>query len=429
MNEFAGSKILIVDDDPIFRLMLRRFLEKNEYTVCEAYDGQHAIEVFKRESPEMVLMDAVMPVLNGLEACRLIREMDVEESCPVLMITAVDDDAFISKAFAAGAADYVRKPLHWAVLGQRIRYKLKVGRAVQVLQASEERFRLLFHKSPLAYQSLDADGNIHEVNLAWLEMLGYDESQVLHQSFVSFLHVDDRARFLANFPAFKERGYENNVHYKMLNSDQACIDIELNGRIGFDLKGNFKQTHCIIQNITERKVMESELKRLATTDSLTGISNRRFFIEEARRICLQCIRFHHPLTMMMLDIDHFKLINDNHGHDVGDRVLQQVTRVIQQSLREVDVLGRIGGEEFALVFPETASVEAGEVAERIRSSIEALHIEVQQGFVHVTVSIGVINLSSDDETVEVLLKKADELLYVAKNEGRNLVRQESVPIQ
>jgi len=424
MDRFAGSTILIVDDDPVFRLMLRQFLEQRSFQVCEACDGKEAVACFTREKPQMVLMDAMMPVMNGIDACRQIRDLDRDEACPILMITVEEDEPFIASAFAAGAADYITKPIRWAILEQRMKYKLRISQAVHALQESEARFRLWFQESPLPYQSLDSAGNIVEVNAAWIKMLGYQDDQIIGQPFGNFLYGEDKQKFSTEFPIFKQRGQASDVQFKMLNSDQEVIDVELNSRIAYNIDGSFKQTHCILHDITSRKIMERELKKLATTDPLTGLANRRAFFEESELLRLHCARYHHPFAVMMLDIDLFKLINDTFGHDIGDDVIKLVADIMKQSLREVDILGRIGGEEFAIVLPETTPQHALDIAERIRASIAAVKLETNQGYVEIHISVGVTMMTGNKEGIETLLKQADTLLYQAKQHGRNRVEHD-----
>jgi len=427
MGEFSGYKILIADDDPMFRLMLRQFLERNLFQVCEASNGKEAIEIFDRESPKMVLMDANMPVMSGIDACKRIREIDKYEYSPVLIMTAMDDDAFITIAFEAGAADYISKPIHWGVLKQRMLYKLKASRVAYALQTSEKRFRQLYQELPLPYLSLDGDGLIIEVNPAWRDMMGYKAEQlVVGRSLGCFLLADDWNSFLKQYSDFKLQEHLSNMQLQMLDSNGSVIDVELNARAGYDVHGSFKQFHCVLQNITRRKAMEDELRKLATTDPLTGLANRRAFFEKAGQMRLHAIRYQHSLSVMMLDIDHFKLINDTFGHDIGDDILKLVSDIMSQSLRDVDILGRLGGEEFAIVLPETGLSDAVAAAERIRASVEAFKLQTNQGEIDVKISIGVVLFCADDESIEALLKKADNLLYRAKERGRNRVEQETL---
>jgi diguanylate cyclase (GGDEF)-like protein len=181
-------------------------------------------------------------------------------------------------------------------------------------------------------------------------------------------------------------------------------------------------------NITARKALEAELKaarehaeKLAQTDTLTGIKNRRAFFDNTTRLVKQACRYERPLTTVMIDIDNFKTINDTHGHFIGDEVIRQVATLISQNLREVDIFGRMGGEEFGLVFPETDFAEAQTLCERLRSLIEKLTIELNGHALKITCSFGMACKSSEKDSIESLLTLADKALYKAKNLGRNRV--------
>ena len=168
----------------------------------------------------------------------------------------------------------------------------------------------------------------------------------------------------------------------------------------------------------DRAEMEYRLEILATTDPLTGILNRRAFLERGKALSEAAKRYGHPMTVMMLDIDHFKQVNDRHGHDTGDDVLRQFVTVVRKCLRQVDVFGRMGGEEFAVLMPETAQKGAMIAAERIRKAVEQAKLETDGQSLSVTVSVGA---TVGTHTVEEALKLADEALYQAKSEGRNRV--------
>jgi len=164
-----------------------------------------------------------------------------------------------------------------------------------------------------------------------------------------------------------------------------------------------------------------ELERLANTDPLTGVYNRRYFMGFATKEFLRSQRYSHMFSLIQMDLDHFKKINDTHGHAVGDEVLKAFTANCLEVLRENDVLGRIGGEEFSIILPETEKGGALIVAERFRETIADLKLYVDDQVVHFTVSIGVTCLRQDDASIEVVLRRADEALYLAKNGGRNKV--------
>lgn len=185
----------------------------------------------------------------------------------------------------------------------------------------------------------------------------------------------------------------------------------------------------IATDITERKQAEDELKaakelaeELASKDELTGLNNRRAFFEKSYRVFKQALRFKHPISVLMMDIDHFKRINDNYGHAVGDKALQVIAQFLHNMIREIDIVARMGGEEFAFVLPETGRDEAINLAERLRVKIENTTIVHENQQFNVTVSFGIFSCSAEDETLDSMLTKADDALYIAKKKGRNQIK-------
>ncbi|MDD3182783.1 MAG: sensor domain-containing diguanylate cyclase [Alphaproteobacteria bacterium] len=176
-----------------------------------------------------------------------------------------------------------------------------------------------------------------------------------------------------------------------------------------------------VNDISERKKLEAELFHQANTDSLTGLSNRRFFMIQAEQEIRRARRFNRALSIIMMDLDHFKLVNDTHGHAAGDAVLETIVRASLESLRESDVMGRLGGEEFAVILPETTIEAAAEVAGRLLAHIAETAIPTTKGIVHCTTSLGVAQLIPQDNTIDELLCRADEALFLAKERGRNRV--------
>lgn len=185
----------------------------------------------------------------------------------------------------------------------------------------------------------------------------------------------------------------------------------------------------VATDITQRKLGEQQLKaakkraeELAHKDELTGLDNRRAFFDQGYRIFKQAIRFKHPVSVIMMDIDHFKNVNDSYGHSVGDKILQVIAELLKTVVREIDVVARIGGEEFAFVLPETGTDEAVNLAERLRLEIAKTMVEYDGKQIHVTASFGVSSHRVENETLETMLTKADDALYIAKKKGRNQVR-------
>ena len=176
-----------------------------------------------------------------------------------------------------------------------------------------------------------------------------------------------------------------------------------------------------LNDISQRKKLEAELFHQANTDALTGVSNRRFFMNLAEQEIRRARRFSRDLSIIMMDLDHFKHINDTYGHAAGDNALETIVRASLESLRESDIMGRLGGEEFAIILPETTLEAATEVANRLLAHIAETPIATTKGAIHCTTSLGVGELAKSDNTIDDLLSRADEALFRAKNKGRNRV--------
>jgi len=189
----------------------------------------------------------------------------------------------------------------------------------------------------------------------------------------------------------------------------------------FDSRKHFLGRLLVLRDISERKHAEEELRRLATTDSLTELFNRRHFLELAQREVVRANRYKRPLSLMMMDIDHFKKVNDSYGHDAGDRVLVHLARIGLEQIRDVDIFGRIGGEEFAILLPDTDLASGGEAAERLRREVAGTVVEVNGQQVRITISIGVSTLTESIQDLDALMISADRALYSAKWKGRNKV--------
>ncbi|MEH6476939.1 MAG: GGDEF domain-containing protein [Sneathiella sp.] len=188
---------------------------------------------------------------------------------------------------------------------------------------------------------------------------------------------------------------------------------------GRDGRAGQKVVDGLYLDVTNVKVVEEELRRLATTDSLTGISNRRHLMDSSEREFSMAHRYATPLSVLLLDIDHFKSVNDSFGHAAGDAVLETFARTIKGVIRQTDKFGRYGGEEFVVTLPHSTCVNAMAIAEKIRKVIETMNCGRDN--LSVTVSIGVSEMTSDDKTLDEVLKRADTAVYEAKNSGRNCI--------
>ncbi len=287
--------------------------------------------------------------------------------------------------------------------------------AKENLLESERRFRIL---AAGAFEgiAITSNGKFLDVNGQLIHMLGYERDKIIGQPITNFIAPEDRNRVMANI----QNGIESNIEHDMLRKDGSRVTVESHGQTM--VQGGIPIRLTAIRDITERKRFELELKRQARIDHLTGVSNRGYFMDQAELELSRAARYGKPLSLYMLDIDFFKKVNDSYGHKIGDLVLVKLAEVCKQTLREVDIIGRIGGEEFVILLPETELVEANEVAERLRESIAKSKVPLESGLpLHFTVSIGVTSMVSRDDNLDVLLNHADKALYQAKEQGRNRV--------
>ena len=265
-------------------------------------------------------------------------------------------------------------------------------------------------------------GRIIDVNCRMCEMYGYRREEVL-QLEVSQLSLGkepySQAAAAERMRKAREEGPQT-FEWIAKKKSGHLFWVEVN--IRFIVLGGEERFIVTVHDITDRKQMEEELRRLSTLDSLTGLLNRRQFFALAQQEYERFRRYHRPLALIMADIDYFKMINDQHGHLIGDQVLQAVAETLQRNLRQVDILGRYGGEEFVMVLPETDTATAHASAERLRAAIARMVIPTAQGSVSVTLSLGVAAISDGHPLgLEQLLDSADQMLYQAKQAGRNCV--------
>ncbi len=288
----------------------------------------------------------------------------------------------------------------------------------QQLLASEQRLRAILEVLP--YPVLIArqpDGQALFANRKACLLLGQSANALLKSRiFDYFCNPEDRDDFLTMLAAIKELR-ELEIHLRAIGGREFLAEI---AAITIDYSGQ-PAVLLALNDISARKQLEAELFQQASTDPLTGINNRRYFIARGEQELRRARRFARPLCVMMLDIDHFKPINDTYGHAGGDLVLQHLVRTAVSCLRNTDAIGRLGGEEFAVLMPETELKAAVEVANRLRQSIADSSVTFNGKTITCTVSIGVAVLQPSDGDIDALLHRADEALYIAKQDGRNRV--------
>lgn len=286
----------------------------------------------------------------------------------------------------------------------------------------EKIFTCAFEHAAIGMALVAPDGHWLMVNQALCELLGYTEAELLKLTFQDITHPDDLELDLHYIKQLliKQRTYyqkEKRYHHK----DGSVIHALLSVSLVRDHMGEPLFFISQIQNITDRKNLETELMKQAKEDGLTGACNRRCFYEFSGRELSRASRYSEPMVLLMIDIDHFKKINDTFGHANGDEALKKMVTTCKNMLRPFDIFGRIGGEEFCALLIKTDAGIGYQVAERLRKAVEEIILPTQQGIIRFTISIGGIAFSGSGQTLEQRMNQADKALYEAKAAGRNRV--------
>lgn len=295
------------------------------------------------------------------------------------------------------------------------RLNRRLIRAQGTLRESEERFKAL-SEALFGGIIIHDNGRIVECNHGLAELTGFSIGELIGMNGFDLIAPEHLEAVHANI----NRQYDQKYEVEGVRKNGEKYPLAIRGK-NIPYKGKSLRV-TEFRDITDHKVVEKALERLANTDALTGLANRGHFLEKAALELSRSIRYARSMSVLMMDVDFFKEINDRHGHKVGDVALKKLSDVCQEILRTEDLIGRIGGEEFAIFLPETDQTKAVEVAERLRLAIANSKVPMEIGLpLHLTVSIGVTSLTDKDQNIDVLLSDADKALYEAKRSGRNKV--------
>lgn len=407
--------ILVVDDDAVTRLMLCRFLARNGYSTVEAGNGEEAVTRFAAHRPEMVLMDARMPVLDGFGACARIKARPDGAHTPVLMITGLNDDESVDRAFDAGAVDFITKPIHWAILRNRMSYLL------QMVQAQRELYLAgsVFESTSEGIVVTDPRAVIQSVNPAFERITGYVADEVVGQKMNILRSGRHDRKFYERMwhSLTTQHKWQGEVWNRRKNGEIFPEWVNISAIRGAG--GETFNYVAVFTDLTAMKESEENLIFITGHDSLTGLPNRLLFNERIIHAINETKRHEGQVAVMLLDLDRFKMINDTVGHDVGDRLLIQAAERISGCVPTVCTLARLGGDEFGVVFPQLPHIEdAAHVAQAILDELAA-PFELDQMELFIGGSLGISIYPLDGQDAKTLLKNADAAMYHAKEQGRN----------
>ncbi|MFN4091750.1 MAG: PleD family two-component system response regulator [Brevundimonas sp.] len=446
------ARILVIDDVEANVRLLEAKLTLEYYEVMTGYDGPTALRLAAEEQPDIILLDVMMPGMDGFETCRRLKADPLTRHIPVVLVTALDGREERIKGLDAGADDFVTKPIDDVILMARVRSLVRLKSVMDELREREESGRKLGVDTDAAGRLRAAGGRVlilddNERQAARIAEHLADEHRPTVEADPATALIAARGPVDLVIVNVATEGFDGLKQIAQLRSTEATRRVPVLAVVDpTDRARLVKALELGANDILLRPVDTEELaarartqirrKRyadflrqkldysleMAVTDALTGLHNRRYMAGQLQALVGRANHSGPGVAVLVLDIDHFKAINDGFGHDAGDEVLREFAVRMATNVRAIDLPCRLGGEEFVIVMPDTAMEDALRIAERIRRDVAETPFPVMGGREHLTVTISIgVAASMADDTPEALLKRADEGVYEAKSRGRNKV--------
>jgi two-component system cell cycle response regulator len=447
------GRILVVDDIEANVRLLQAKLQAEYYDVLTAYDGASALAMAAAEKTDLVLLDVMMPGMDGFQVCRRLKDDPETRHIPVVLVTALDGRSDRITGLEAGADEFLTKPIDDIMLFARVKSLTRLKLVIDELRQREASGRRMGVIAGAAARLGGAGGRIlivddHERQAQRMAAELAIEHRPVVESDPEKAHLTARGPVDLIIVNATAKTFDGLRYAAQLRSDEATRHLPVLGVVDPDDRPRLvKALEIGFNDVLTRPIDPQELaarvksavrgKRytdflrnnldhsleLAVTDQLTGLHNRRYMTGQLGALVNRAVRGGDPAAALMIDIDHFKKINDSFGHDIGDEVLREFAVRLASNVRAIDLPCRYGGEEFVVIMPDTYLADAEKIAERIRRHVAGSPFRVSGATdpLTVTISIGVAATLGEGDTAEGLLKRADEAVYAAKAAGRNTV--------
>lgn len=450
------ARILVVDDILANVRLLEAKLSAEYFEVVTAMNGVDALEAVQRAKPDIVLLDVMMPGIDGIEVCKRLKAEPATQHIPVIMVTALDQLEDRVRGLEAGADDFLTKPVNDVALFCRIKSLVRLKMLSDELRARAESGQTmgLVVKNKIADDTRPGNILVVDSRVAFIDRVrvaltgkhkvsgvidaaevipSITESATPYELVIVNLDAEqfDGLRLCSQLKSLEQTRQIPILIVVAPDDEQRLMRALDMGVNDYLIRPIDRQELLARVNTQIRRARYAEQLRvsvqtsieMAVTDALTGLYNRRYMETHLSHLVEHSINRGKPLSALAIDVDFFKAVNDTHGHDAGDKVLQELATRIRENIRNVDMACRVGGEEFIIILPATELHLAQKIAERIRKSIagKPFNAAVNSGTLNVTVSVGLSTLTGANDKVEDFLKRADQALYAAKRGGRNRV--------
>jgi diguanylate cyclase (GGDEF)-like protein len=428
----AAARLLIVDDDLLLRSMAAKTLQHAGFMVQDASSGEEALALFDRGPHDLVLLDVMMPGLDGYEVCRRIRATVAGARVPILMLTGLNDTESIELAYRFGATDFITKPINWTLLSHRVRYALRVALAAEAMRRSRESLASAQRLAGMGNWAVLVDGRM-ECSAELARLFGAPGDAEVFDSVHAFgarIVAADRERVQQARAEVVAHGTAYELEFCVTRFDGAVRTVFEQATAGVANSGRAIVMEGITQDITERVQSRERIQQLAHYDATTGLPNRQFFAELAAPSLDRARRSGERCAVLHVDIDRFKGVNDAFGRTQGDVVLQAVAERLRSWIRGGDLasaapapaehglLARVGSNAFTLLITDLdGQAQAGVVTQRLLDAI-AQPIHVQAQTLVLTASIGIALFPNDAQDLAGLTRCAEQAAYAAKAAGR-----------
>jgi len=433
------THLLLVDDDLILRGMAAQTLRHAGFEVIAVDSGEEGLRVFETETIDLVLLDVMMPGLDGFEVCSRLRAMPRGATIPILMMTGLNDAESVEAAFRCGATDFITKPINWTLLGHRVRYSLRASASAEAAMRSSQHLANAQRLANLGSWEWHIDSDELTCSEELLNILGRTAGGGADLSVQKLLdHVCDADRHAViqarDAAAGQGNPYQLDFSIVRLDGKRRVLSEQASARL--DAGGRVVAIEAIVQDITARIEAERQIHQLAFYDSLTGLANRQLFIDFARMAIERARRLRSLCAVVHIDLDRFKSVNDALGQQGGNEVLQMLSERLQEAIRSADmastnrvgadsepeVLARVGGNGFTLLLLDIASNEhAASVTNRLLQVVSE-PLDLHNEALVLTASAGIALFPRDASDAPDLVEKAEQAMYAAKAAGRARVR-------